>query len=72
MKKLIAIAFIGGLVLASCSKKGGSYEQDSNNMLPEPEVTIKDTVKVTSTAVSADSASTTATAPAPADSAAAK
>ncbi|KQT18411.1 hypothetical protein ASG31_06720 [Chryseobacterium sp. Leaf404] len=38
MKKLIAIAFIGGLVLASCSKKADHSLQDSNTMLEEPEV----------------------------------
>ncbi|MBU4537794.1 MAG: hypothetical protein L6264_09200 [Weeksellaceae bacterium] len=38
MKKLFAIAFIGGLVLASCAKKETTTE--SNTMLEEPEVTV--------------------------------
>jgi len=40
MKKLFAIAFIGGLVLASCAKKETATE--SNTMLEEPEVTVTD------------------------------
>ena len=43
MKKLFAIAFIGSLVLASCSKKETSTE--SNVMLEEPELTVTDTAK---------------------------
>lgn len=69
MKKLIAIAFIGGLVLASCSKKESTYEQDSNSMLPEPEVTITDTAKA---APSPAATTTPAAAPAVTDSTAAK
>lgn len=37
MKNLFAIAFIGTLVLASCSKKETAAE--SNTMLQEPETT---------------------------------
>ncbi len=37
MKKVLAIAFIGGLVAASCSKKPNHDLQDSNTMLPEPD-----------------------------------
>lgn len=37
MKKVLAIAFIGGLLLASCSKKADHSLQDSNTMLEEPE-----------------------------------
>ncbi len=40
MKKVLAIAFIGTLVLTSCSKKEASTE--SNTMLPEPEVVVSD------------------------------
>jgi hypothetical protein len=39
MKKVLAIAFIGGLLLASCSKKVDHSLQDSNTMLEEPEAT---------------------------------
>ncbi len=42
MKKLLAIAFIGGLILTSCSKKAESTE--TNTMLEEPEVATMDTV----------------------------
>ncbi len=38
MKKILALAFIGVLVL-SCSKKPDHSLQDSNVMLPEPEGT---------------------------------
>ena len=37
MKKVLAIAFIGGLVAASCSKKPNHELQDTNSMLPEPD-----------------------------------
>ncbi len=37
MKKVLAIAFIGGLVAASCSKKPNHELQDTNTMLPEPD-----------------------------------
>lgn len=39
MKKVLAIAFIGGLLLASCSKKADHSLQDSNTMLEEPAAT---------------------------------
>lgn len=42
MKKLLAIAFIGGLLMVSCAKKETSEE--SNTMLTEPEVTTVDTM----------------------------
>ncbi len=61
MKKIIAIAFIGSLVLASCAKKEKTTE--SNVMLEEPEVTVTDTVKAAPAPaavapVAADSATT--------------
>ena len=37
MKKVLAIAFVAGLVLASCAKKEEVTE--SNTMMEEPEVT---------------------------------
>lgn len=37
MKKVLAIAFIGGLLAAGCSKKTDHDLQDSNTMLPEPD-----------------------------------
>lgn len=43
MKKVFAIAFIGALVLTSCSKKEVATE--SNVMLPEPEVVVSETPK---------------------------
>lgn len=63
MKKLFAIAFIGGLVLASCAKKETTTE--SNTMLEEPEVTVTDSAGAGS--VPAPAATATVT-----DSAAAK
>ncbi|CAM3140526.1 hypothetical protein DRF59_19510 [Chryseobacterium flavum] len=38
MKKVLAIAFIGGLLVVNCSKKVDHSLQDSNTMLEEPEV----------------------------------
>ena len=35
MKKLVAVAFLGGLLMASCAKKATSSE--TNTMLSEPE-----------------------------------
>ncbi|MEN4761264.1 hypothetical protein ABEG63_13085 [Chryseobacterium sp. C39-AII1] len=71
MKKVLALAFVGGLFVVNCSKKPNHDLQDSNTMLPEPDApTVVD-----STAKKAD---TPAAAPAPAteapktDSAAAK
>lgn len=37
MKKVLAIVFIGGLLVANCSKKPNHDLQDSNTMLPEPD-----------------------------------
>jgi hypothetical protein len=37
MNKVLAIALIGGLVAASCTKKPNHDLQDSNTMLPEPD-----------------------------------
>ncbi|WP_160136870.1 hypothetical protein [Chryseobacterium sp. c4a] len=61
MKKVFAIAFIGGLLLASCSKKADHSLQDSNTMLEEPEATTV----VDSTAKTAAPAAATPAAPAP-------
>jgi hypothetical protein len=50
MKKVLAIAFIGGLLAASCSKKPNHDLQDSNTMLPEPDApTVVDSTKKTDT-----------------------
>ncbi|MFY1046608.1 hypothetical protein [Chryseobacterium sp. GP-SGM7] len=62
MKKVLAIAFIGGLVLASCSKKADHSLQDSNIMLEEPAVTTV----TDSTAKKTDSTPAPAATPAPA------
>ncbi|UZT97728.1 hypothetical protein ODZ84_21555 [Chryseobacterium fluminis] len=71
MKKVLAIAFIGGLLVANCSKKPDHDLQDSNTMLPEPDAPTM----VDSAAKKPDSAAINAT-PAPqapkTDSAAAK
>ena len=62
------------IVAVSCSKKETTYEQDSNTMLAEPEVTVNESASVTkpadqtSVAVPVDSANNTTTT----DSAAAK
>lgn len=37
MRKVLAIAFIGGLLVVNCSKKPDHTLQDSNTMLPEPD-----------------------------------
>ena len=70
MKKLFAIAFMGGLVLASCSKKETATE--SNVILPEPEVTVTDSAAVSKPATEPAKVDGTAVAPAKTDSAAAK
>ncbi|EJL69813.1 hypothetical protein [Chryseobacterium populi] len=58
MKKVLAIAFIGGLFVVNCSKKPDHSLQDSNTMLDEPETpTVVD-----STAKPAAPAATPATA----------
>lgn len=54
MKKLVAIAFIGGLIMTSCAKK--ETAEESNTMLSEPETTMTDSssaAKMDSTAVAA-------------------
>ncbi|AZA80057.1 hypothetical protein EG347_22470 [Chryseobacterium sp. G0186] len=61
MKKVLAIAFIGGLLVASCSKKVDHSLQDSNTMMEEPETTTV----VDSTAKPAAPAAATPTTPAP-------
>ncbi|UKB85478.1 hypothetical protein LF887_07625 [Chryseobacterium sp. MEBOG06] len=53
MKKVLAIAFIGGLLVVNCSKKVDHSLQDSNTMLEEP-----------TTATVADSTAKPAAAPA--------
>jgi len=40
MKKVLAIAFIGGLLVVNCSKKPNHDLQDSNTMLPEPDAPV--------------------------------
>ena len=40
MKKVLAIAFIGSLVVVNCSKKADHSLQDSNIMLEEPAAPI--------------------------------
>lgn len=49
MKKVIAIAFIGGLVLASCAKK--ETKTESNVMLSEPETSTTDDLATESATV---------------------
>lgn len=66
MKKVFAIAFVGSLFIASCSKKADKSLQDSNVMLQEPEATtVVDSAStktsapvVTPTPAVADSATT--------------
>ncbi|KMQ60989.1 hypothetical protein ACM40_14870 [Chryseobacterium sp. BLS98] len=59
MKKVLAIAFIGGLLVVNCSKKPDHDLQDSNTMLPEPDApTVVD-----STAKTAAPAAATTPAP---------
>ena len=48
MKKLLAIAFISGLLMASCAKKETSSE--SNTMLSEPETKTTDALPKTDSA----------------------
>ncbi len=55
MKKVLAIAFIGGLLVASCSKKPNHDLQDSNTMLPEPDApTVVDSSATTRDTPEAD------------------
>lgn len=57
MKKVLAIAFIGGLVAASCSKKPNHDLQDSNTMLPEPDApTVVDSTAKKTEAVDVNAA----------------
>ncbi|HCN47559.1 MAG TPA: hypothetical protein DIT10_00415 [Chryseobacterium sp.] len=61
MKKVLAIAFIGGLLVVNCSKKVDHSLQDSNTMLEEPQTaTVAD-----STAKPAAPAAATPATPAP-------
>ncbi|WP_346984808.1 hypothetical protein [Chryseobacterium sp. POE27] len=55
MKKVLAIAFIGGLLVANCSKKPDHDLQDSNTMLPEPDApTVVDSSATTRDTPEAD------------------
>ncbi|WP_449398771.1 hypothetical protein [Chryseobacterium wanjuense] len=55
MKKVLAIAFIGGLLVANCSKKPNHDLQDSNTMLPEPDApTVVDSSATTKDTPEAD------------------
>ncbi|SEN06478.1 MULTISPECIES: hypothetical protein [Flavobacteriales] len=55
MKKVLAIAFIGGLLVANCSKKPNHDLQDSNTMLPEPDApTVVDSSATTRDTPEAD------------------
>lgn len=69
MKRVLAIAFIGGLLMASCSKKTDHSLQDSNTMLEEPEV---QTVPADSTKKDSTPAPAATPAPVATDSTAAK
>jgi len=62
MKKVLAIALIGGLFAVGCSKKTDKSLQDSNTMLPEPEAT---TVVTDSTAKTETAPATAIPAPSP-------
>lgn len=53
MKKLLAMAFIGGLIMASCAKKE-TTEDNSNTMMSEPDTAMTGTngaVEMDSTAI---------------------
>ncbi|MCJ8153836.1 hypothetical protein MKJ01_08725 [Chryseobacterium sp. SSA4.19] len=55
MKKVLAIAFIGGLLAVSCTKKPDHDLQDSNTMLPEPDApTVVDSSATTRNKPEAD------------------
>ena len=62
MKKVLAIAFIGGLLVVNCSKKTDHSLQDSNTMLEEPEAT---TVVDSTAKPAAPAATATPATPAP-------
>lgn len=54
MKKVLALAFIGGLLAVNCSKKVDHSLQDSNTMLSEPDApTVVDSTKKTAAPVAA-------------------
>ncbi|WP_312287292.1 hypothetical protein [Chryseobacterium gleum] len=61
MKKVLAIAFIGGLLLTGCKKKPDHSLQDSNTMLEEPEATtvVDSTAKTAAPAAPAPEAAKT-------------
>ncbi|SIQ44865.1 hypothetical protein SAMN05880574_11335 [Chryseobacterium sp. RU37D] len=55
MKKVLTIAFIGGLLVANCSKKPNHDLQDSNTMLSEPDApTVVDSSATTRNKPEAD------------------
>lgn len=62
MKKVLAIAFIGGLLVVNCSKKTNHDLQDSNTMLPEPDAptVVDSTAKKTDTPAATPATSTEA------------
>ncbi|ASK32571.1 hypothetical protein CEY12_21880 [Chryseobacterium sp. T16E-39] len=62
MKKVLALAFIGGLFVVNCSKKPDHSLQDSNTMLEEPEAPVV----VDSTKAKPAAAAPVAATPAPA------
>ncbi|WP_343608175.1 hypothetical protein [Chryseobacterium oranimense] len=74
MRKVFAIAFIGSLFVVNCSKQPEHPLQDSNTMLPEPEVTtvVDSTAKSTPVAPAATATPTTPDPAAKTDSTAAK
>ncbi|WP_080780652.1 hypothetical protein [Chryseobacterium phocaeense] len=60
MKKVLAIAFIGGLLVVNCSKKPEHDLQDSNTMLPEPDApTVVDSTAKTAAPAAATPAPAT-------------
>lgn len=60
MKKVLAIAFVGGLILASCAKKENTEE--TNTMMAEPDTAMVEAAPMTdSTAVVAPMAADSAT-----------
>ncbi|MDQ0780894.1 hypothetical protein [Chryseobacterium sp. W4I1] len=74
MKKVLAIAFIGGLLVVNCSKKPDHTLQDSNTMLPEPDApaVVDSTAKITDPNAATTAPATKATEAAKTDSTAAK
>ncbi|SIS32319.1 hypothetical protein SAMN05421639_102172 [Chryseobacterium shigense] len=61
MRKVLAIAFIGSLLVVNCSKKPDHTLQDSNTMLEEPETTtvVDSTAKKAAPAAATTPASAT-------------